>query len=250
MNSNISHLKPGDPDLSKLPSHIAIIMDGNGRWAKQRLMHRISGHEKGADAVRMIVRTCREIGIQILTLYAFSTENWQRPKAEIAALMDLLKRFLVSESREMQDNNIRLNTIGQTHRIPKSVRSVLQQNMDLTASNTGLMLNLALSYGGRAEIVEMVKQVATQVKKGHLEPSAITPEIVGDHLYTRGMCDPDLLIRTGGDMRISNFLLWQIAYAEIFVTDTLWPEFSREEFMAILADFQRRERRFGRSPSG
>jgi undecaprenyl diphosphate synthase len=242
----MSHPGPGDPDLYKLPSHIAIIMDGNGRWAKQRLMNRISGHEKGADAVRRIVRTCREIGIEILTLYAFSTENWQRPKAEVAALMDLLKRFLKSESKEMHENNIRLNTIGQTYRIPKGVRSILQQNMELTASNTGMTLNLALSYGGRAEIVHMVKQVASHVKNGQLELSAITPEIVSDNLYTRGMCDPDLLIRTGGDMRISNFLLWQIAYTEIFVTDTLWPEFSREEFMAILGDFQKRERRFGR----
>ncbi|MFC1876574.1 isoprenyl transferase [Thermodesulfobacteriota bacterium] len=242
----MSHSDPGDPDLSKLPSHIAIIMDGNGRWAKQRLMNRIRGHEKGTDAVRRIVRTCREIGIEILTLYVFSTENWQRPKAEVAALMDLLKRFLKSESKEMHENNIRLNTIGQTHRIPKGVRSLLQKNMEMMASNTGLTLNLALSYGGRAEIVDMVKQVAIHVKNGRLEPSAITPETVSDNLYTRGMCDPDLLIRTGGDMRISNFLLWQIAYAEIFVTETLWPEFSREEFMAILSDFQKRERRFGR----
>ena len=242
----MSHPSPGDPDLSKLPSHIAIIMDGNGRWAKQRLMNRISGHEKGADAVRRIVRTCREIGIEILTLYAFSTENWQRPKAEVVALMDLLKRFLKSESKEMHENNIRLNTIGQTHKLPKGVRSLLQQNMEMTASNSGLTLNLALSYGGRAEIVDMVKQVATHVKNGRLELSAITPDIVSDNLYTRGMCDPDLLIRTGGDMRISNFLLWQIAYTEIFVTDTLWPEFSREEFMTILSDFQKRERRFGR----
>jgi len=238
---------PGDLDLSKLPSHIAIIMDGNGRWAKQRLMNRINGHEKGADTVRMIVRVCREIGIEILTLYAFSTENWQRPKSEVAALMDLLKRFLKSESREMHQNNIRLNTIGQTHRIPKGVRNVLSRNMEMTAANTGLTLNLALSYGGRAEIVEMVKQIAARAKQGQLDPAAITPEIVADNLYTRGMCDPDLLIRTGGDMRISNFLLWQIAYAEIFVTDTLWPEFSQEEFMAILGDFQRRERRFGRT---
>ena len=240
------HPSPGDPDLSKLPSHIAIIMDGNGRWAKQRLMNRINGHEKGADAVRRIVRTCREIGIKILTLYAFSTENWQRPKAEVTALMDLLKRFLKSESKEMRENNVRLNTIGQTDRMPKDVRDLLLQDMEMTASNTGLMLNLALSYGGRAEIVDMVKQVATHVKNGRLEPAAITPEIVADNLYTRGMCDPDLLIRTGGDMRVSNFLLWQIAYTEIFVTDTLWPEFSRAEFMAILADFQKRERRFGR----
>ena len=242
----MSHPGPGDPDLAKLPSHIAIIMDGNGRWAKQRLMNRINGHEKGADAVRRIVRTCREIGIEILTLYAFSTENWQRPKTEVSALMDLLKRFLKSELKEMLDNNVRLNTIGQTLRMPKSVRDLLHQNMEMTASNTGLTLNLALSYGGRAEIVDMVKQIASHVKNGLLESSAITPEIVADNLYTRGICDPDLLIRTGGDMRISNFLLWQIAYTEIFVTETLWPEFSREEFMAILADFQKRERRFGR----
>ena len=242
----MSHPGSGDPDLSKLPSHIAIIMDGNGRWARQRLMNRINGHEKGADAVRRIVRTCREIGIDILTLYAFSTENWQRPKTEVAALMDLLKRFLKSETVEMQENNIRLNSIGQMHRIPKGVRSVLQQTMEKTASNTGLTLNLALSYGGRAEIVEMVKQLAEKVRDGQLDPSAITPEVVSNNLYTRGMCDPDILIRTGGDMRVSNFLLWQIAYAEIFVTDTLWPDFSREEFMAILSEFQRRERRFGR----
>jgi undecaprenyl diphosphate synthase len=242
----MSHPGAGDPDLSKLPSHIAIIMDGNGRWAKQRLMNRINGHEKGADAVRRIVRTCRELGIDILTLYAFSTENWQRPKTEVSALMDLLKRFLKSESKEMHENNIRLNTIGQLHRLPKNVRSVLQQNMEMTASNTGMTLNLALSYGGRTEIVEMVKQLSVLVKKGQLDPSAITPEMVSDHLYTRGMCDPDLLIRTGGDMRISNFLLWQIAYAEIYVTDTLWPEFSKNEFMTILAEFQRRERRFGK----
>ena len=242
----MSHPGSENLDLSKLPSHIAIIMDGNGRWAKKRLMNRINGHEKGVDVVRRIVRVCRELGIEILTLYAFSTENWQRPKAEVSALMDLLKRFLKSESREMHQNNIRLNTIGQFHRIPKGVRSLLQQNMEMTASNTGLTLNLALSYGGRAEIVEMVTQVAERVKKGQLDLSAITPEVVSDNLYTRGMCDPDLLIRTGGDMRISNFLLWQIAYTELFITNTLWPEFSKEEFMAILADFQKRERRFGR----
>jgi undecaprenyl diphosphate synthase len=234
-----------DPDASTLPSHIAIIMDGNGRWAKKRLMNRVRGHEKGADTVRRIVRTCREIGIDVLTLYAFSTENWQRPKSEIAALMDLLKRFLKSEIDEMRENNIRLNAIGQIDRLPDSIQSTLRKNMALTATNTGLVLNLALSYGGRAEILQMVQQIAQSVQSGHIDPSAITPELISDHLYTQGMPDPDLLIRTGGDMRVSNFLLWQIAYAEIFVTNTLWPDFSREEFMTILRDYGMRERRFG-----
>jgi undecaprenyl diphosphate synthase len=234
-----------DPDASTLPSHIAIIMDGNGRWAKKRLMNRVRGHEKGADTVRRIVRTCREIGIDVLTLYAFSTENWQRPKSEIAALMDLLKRFLKSEIDEMRENNIRLNAIGQIDRLPDSIQSTLRKNMALTATNTGLVLNLALSYGGRAEILQMVQQIAQSVQNGHIDPSAITPELISDNLYTQGMQDPDLLIRTGGDMRVSNFLLWQIAYAEIFVTNTLWPDFSREEFMTILRDYGMRERRFG-----
>ena len=245
MNSNISHPDRLDPDASRLPSHIAIIMDGNGRWAKKRLMNRVRGHEKGADTVRRIVRTCREIGIEILTLYAFSTENWQRPKSEIAALMDLLKRFLKSELKEMRENNIRLNAIGQIHRLPGEIQSILRQNMALTASNTGLVLNLALSYGGRAEILQMVQQIVQGVQNGHIDPSDITPELISDNLYTHGMQDPDLLIRTGGEMRISNFLLWQIAYAEIFITDTLWPDFSREEFMTILHNYGMRERRYG-----
>ena len=220
-------------------------MDGNGRWAKKRLMNRVRGHEKGADTVRQIVRACREIGIDILTLYAFSTENWQRPKPEVAALMDLLKRFLKSELDELRNNNIRLNAIGQIDRLPDAIQSTLRKNMELTAANTGMVLNLALSYGGRAEILQMVQQIAQSVQSGHIDPAAITPELISDHLYTQGMQDPDLLIRTGGDMRVSNFLLWQIAYAEIFVTNTLWPDFSREEFMTILRDYGMRERRFG-----
>ena len=241
----MSHPDTAEPDALNLPRHIAIIMDGNGRWAKKRLMNRVRGHEKGADTVRRMVRTCREIGIEILTLYAFSTENWQRPKSEIAALMDLLKRFLKSELDEMRNNNIRLNAIGQIERLPDTIQSILRQNMELTAANTGLVLNLALSYGGRADILQMVQQIVQKVQNGHVDPSAITPELISDNLYTQGMQDPDLLIRTGGDMRVSNFLLWQIAYAEIFVTDTLWPDFSRDEFMTILRDYGKRERRFG-----
>jgi len=245
LNSSVSPSVPDGLDASKLPGHVAIIMDGNGRWAKKRLMNRIKGHQAGSETVRRIVRTCREIGIPILTLYAFSTENWQRPKIEVATLMSLLKKFLDSEQNEMLENNIRLNAIGQLESLPEDVRISLKRTMDLTGKNEGMILNLALSYGGRAEIVNMVKAIAGKARDGKMNPDSITPEIVTDHLYTRGMPDPDLLIRTSGEMRISNFLLWQIAYTEIFITDTLWPDFGKDEFIRILIDFQRRERRFG-----
>lgn len=244
MNSSASPPLPDGLDVSKL-RHVAIIMDGNGRWAEKRLMNRIKGHEAGAETVRKIVRTCRKIGIPVLTLYAFSTENWQRPKIEVATLMSLLKKFLDSEQKEMIENNIRLNAIGQLENLPENVRKSLKRSMDLTGKNEGMILNLALSYGGRAEIVNMVKAIAGKARDGKMDPDSITPEIVADHLYTRGMPDPDLLIRTSGEMRISNFLLWQIAYTEIFITDTLWPDFGEDEFIKILIDFQRRERRFG-----
>ena len=229
-----------------LPYHVAIIMDGNGRWAKKRLLNRIRGHEKGAETVRTIVRTCREIGISILTLYAFSTENWQRPQSEVAALMALLKKFLESEQKEMLENNIRLNAIGQIERMPEDIQASLHQTMAATKSKTGMLLNLALSYGGRSEIVHMVREVAQKTRDGEIDIASITPELVSENLYTKGIPDPDLLIRTSGEIRISNFLLWQIAYTEIFVTDTLWPDFTREEFLQILNGFKRRERRFGK----
>ena len=234
-----------DFDTASIPSHVAIIMDGNGRWAKKRMLNRVQGHRKGAETVRTIVECCREIGISILTLYAFSTENWQRPKMEVAALMSLLAKFLKSEQKNMLDNNIRLNAIGQIERLPEHVRQALHEAMTLTKNNEGMLFNLALSYGGRAEIVRMVRDVAIKAKEGRIDPDSITYEVVSDHLYTKGMPDPDLLIRTSGEMRISNFLLCQIAYTEIFVTDTLWPDFSREEFLRILQDYQHRERRFG-----
>lgn len=236
-----------DPD--RMPKHVAVIMDGNGRWAKQRLLNRIKGHEKGAQAVRTIVRTARKFNVATLTLYAFSTENWQRPQPEISGLMLLLRRFLESERRTLIDKEIRLNTIGQIERLPKAVRSDLEAVMAATASNNKMVLNLALSYGARTEIVDMVKQIAIAAQKGSLDPAAVTPEMVSDHLYTCGMSDPDLLIRTSGEMRISNFLLWQIAYAEIFFTPTLWPDFGEDEFVQILKDYQNRERRFGAVPS-
>src|SRR6056297_2069626 len=233
-------------DPVKLPSHIAVIMDGNGRWAQKRLMNRIKGHEKGAETVRMVVRTCREIGIRFLTLYAFSTENWDRPKTEITALMTLLKKFLADEKQEMLENNIRLNAIGQTDRLSAEVQQALGDTMNATASNNGMCLNLALSYGGRAEIVEAVKKIGARIKNGEIDAESITPELITQHLYTAEMPDPELLIRTSGEFRISNFLLWQIAYSEIHVTPTLWPDMTREELIGILKDYQQRERRFGR----
>lgn len=233
-------------DMTRLPVHVAIIMDGNGRWANKRLLNRVKGHEQGAETVRTIVRTSREIGIKALTLYAFSTENWQRPKAEVKALMGLLARFLKSEKEELLNNNIRLCTIGQTQRLAEKTRKTLEDVIAQSSKNDGMLLNLALSYGGRAEIVQMVGQIAQKVKEGEIDPEAIDESVVADHLYTRAMPDPDLLIRTSGEMRISNFLLWQVAYAEIFVTDTLWPDFTREEYLQILEAYQCRNRRFGK----
>ena len=232
-------------DLSNLPAHIAVIMDGNGRWAKKRFLNRVKGHEKGADVVRAVVRTCREIGIRFLTLYAFSTENWQRPKVEVSALMSLLKRFLIDETPEMLDNRIRLNVIGQIERLPDDVQVEIRRAMHVTAHNTGMCLNLALSYGGRSEIVRAVMEIAAGIENGTLKVSDISEALVEQHLYTAGMPDPELLIRTSGEMRISNFLLWQIAYSEIFITQTLWPDFTKDELIGIIKDFQGRERRFG-----
>jgi len=235
-------------DPAKLPIHIAIIMDGNGRWAKRRLLNRVKGHEKGADTVRTVVRTCRQIGIQFLTLYAFSTENWQRPRAEVSALMTLLKKYIVSEKNELHQENIRINVLGEMESLPADVRTALNDIIALTRNNAAMTVNLALSYGGRAEIVKMVREIVLEVQAGRLAPEAIDAGLVARHLYTGTMPDPDLLIRTSGEMRISNFLLWQIAYAEIFVTPTLWPDFDREEFLAILRQYQARERRFGKIP--
>ena len=240
MNSDRLSLKP-----DALPRHIAIIMDGNGRWAKKRSLNRIKGHREGAESVRDVVRACREIGIEVLTLYAFSTENWRRPKAEVSALMKLLKDFLRSELAEMMENGIRLNALGQIERFPADVLTVLKEVMEATQKNPDMTLNLALSYGGRDEIVKASREIAAEVKAGSLQIEEITEAVFADYLYTSGMAEPDLLIRTSGEMRISNFLLWQIAYAEIYITQTLWPDFRRNELFEILKDFQGRERRFG-----
>jgi undecaprenyl diphosphate synthase len=234
-----------DIDPGNLPSHIAIIMDGNGRWAKQHAMGRIAGHKKGAEAVRATVRTCREIGVRVLTLYAFSTENWLRPAREVKALMRLLEDYLHSEIREMLDNGIRLTTIGDMKALQDSIRVVLQETIARTSHNREMTLNLALSYGGRDEIVCAVKSIVKDFRKGVLSAPDITPDLFARHLDTAGLPDPDLLIRTSGEYRISNFLLWQCAYTEFYFTDVLWPDFDRDELFRAIAEYQRRERRFG-----
>jgi undecaprenyl diphosphate synthase len=232
-------------DLEKLPRHVAIIMDGNGRWAKQRGMNRIRGHEEGAESVRAIVRATREIGIPWLTLYAFSEENWRRPKIEVEALMVLLKRFLRSEVKEMQDNGIRFQAIGRLHKLPKDVQKTLRETAERTASSRNMVLTLALSYGGRQEMTDAVRKMVQRAEAGEIRSSDITETLLSEHLYTANMPDPDLLIRTSGECRISNFLLWQIAYAEICVTPTYWPDFRKAEYVEALVEYQRRERRFG-----
>ncbi|MDL1974049.1 MAG: isoprenyl transferase [Deltaproteobacteria bacterium] len=229
----------------ELPRHIAIIMDGNGRWAKKRLLNRVKGHEEGTESVRVIVRTCREIGIEVLTLYAFSTENWRRPKYEVKSLMAILKRFLISELNEMLANNIRFNAIGQLDRLPGDVQTVIRDTMAATSHNKGMVLNLALSYGSRDEIVLAVQKAAADVQNGLLALDDLTPDLFSEYLYTKGMPDPDLLIRTSGEMRISNFLLWQIAYSEIYITDILWPDFRKEALLEAVRHYRKRERRFG-----
>ena len=236
-------------DPKRLPKHVAVIMDGNGRWAKKRGISRVRGHEKGAEAVREIVRTSREIGISWLTLYAFSEENWKRPKHEIQALMKLLKRFLKGELKEMQENGIRLKTIGRTHKLPDDTRKILIETIEKTASNKDLVLTLALSYGGRQEVMDAIRNIATEIEAGRISASEISEQLISNTLYTAGMPEPDLLIRTSGEYRISNFLLWQIAYTEIYITPTLWPDFGKEDYLAAIQDFQERERRFGATGS-
>jgi len=232
-------------DPQKLPKHVAIIMDGNGRWAKKRLMNRVQGHQKGSEAVREIVKASREIGISYLTLYAFSEENWNRPKTEISALMNILKNFLRNQLSEMQENGIRLQSIGRTEKLQKNTREILEQTIEKTANNKEMVLTLALSYGARQEIVGAVRKIAEKIKEGSLTVQEINETLISDFLFTTEMPDPDLLIRTSGEYRISNFLLWQIAYTEIYITPTLWPDFNREKYLAAIKDFQKRDRRFG-----
>jgi undecaprenyl diphosphate synthase len=232
-------------DPANLPKHIAIIMDGNGRWAEKHTMGRIFGHRKGAEAVRLITQTCRRIGIRCLTLYAFSVENWIRPKEEVSALMNLLLQYLEDETREMSDHDIRLRAIGDLDSLEAHVLRKLFESINNTAGNKGMILNLALSYGGRDEITSAAKRLAIDALAGKIALTDVTKERFSEYLYTAGIPDPDLLIRTGGEYRVSNFLLYQMAYTEFYFTDTLWPDFCEADLMTAIAEYQRRERRFG-----
>ncbi len=243
MTAPAAHLSP--EAKANLPRHVAIIMDGNGRWAKKRGLPRVAGHRQGAESVRAIVRSAGELGVRYLTLYAFSAENWNRPKDEVDTLMKYLARYLKNEIGELDRNNVRLEAIGQIWRLPEFVQEQLEKTKAALAKNNGLTLILCLSYGGRAEIVDAVREIAAGVKQGRIEPAEINERTVAEHLYTNQWPDPDLLIRTSGELRISNFLLWQISYAEFVVTDTLWPEFRKPQLCAALEEYTRRHRRFG-----
>ena len=243
MSSATPHLSPEAKAI--LPQHVAIIMDGNGRWARQRHLPRIEGHRTGAESARVIIRAAGELGIKYLTLYAFSVENWNRPKEEVDALMKYLVHYLKTETSELNKNHVRLEVIGQIYRLPELVQEHLRKSILTLSRNNGLTLVMALSYGGRSEIVDAVRSVAQQVKTGELDPADITEQIFAQHLYTRNIPDPDLLIRTSGEMRVSNFLLWQISYAELVVTPTLWPDFRKPQLYAALEEYNRRHRRFG-----
>ena len=230
----------------KLPNHVAIIMDGNGRWAKQKGLARVFGHRSGVKAVRKTVEAASEIGLKVLTLYAFSTENWNRPKKEIDALMNILISSLKKELSTFQKNDIKLQTIGQTKNLPLKAQKKLQEVIDKTENNTSMILNLALSYGSREEIVNTIKNISKKIVNKELSVEEIDEKIINNHLYTFTLPDVDFLIRTSGEKRLSNFLLWQIAYAELFFTDVLWPDFRKEDFFEAILDYQQRERRFGK----
>jgi len=232
-------------DLTRLPRHIAVIMDGNGRWAKRRHLPRVAGHRAGVEAVRTTVETSARLGIDVLTLYAFSVENWKRPPFEIEALMTFLKEYLRKELENIHRNNIRFETIGRVNELDESVQFELRSAIRKTANNTGMVLNVALNYGGRVELVDACRKLLDRCLAEGRAPETITEAEITRHLYTANLPDPDLLIRTSGELRLSNFLLWQIAYSEIYVTDVLWPDFRRPDLFAAIIDFQKRERRYG-----
>jgi undecaprenyl diphosphate synthase len=254
MKALFETMRPAEPDWplagsidpARLPAHIAIIMDGNGRWARRRSLPRVAGHRAGVEPVRITVETCARLGIQALTLYAFSVENWKRPRGEIDTLWRLLRFYLRREVPEMMKNNIRFNALGRLEVLSPQVRNELDEARRITSRNTGMQVNLAINYGGRTELVDAVNALIEDARiEGTLATLRVTEETIQSRLYTAGLPDPDLLIRTSGEMRISNFLLWQIAYAELYVTDTLWPDFGRADLLKAVLDYQGRDRRFG-----
>ena len=234
-------------DTANLPKHIAVIMDGNGRWAQKQGMVRVFGHENGAKSVSRVVEACARLGVENLTLYAFSTENWNRPKSEVNTLMKLLVRSLRSELEKLCENNIRLLTIGNLEKLPKSTSDALLEVIEMTKNNSRMTLTVALSYGSREELVHVVKSISDKVKNNIISIADIDESSINQHLYTQNLPDVDLLIRTSGEQRISNFLLWQIAYAELYFTDVLWPDFKEEDLYKAIADYQKRQRRFGKT---
>lgn len=237
---------PSDLDQDRLPRHVAVIMDGNGRWAKRRGLPRIMGHRQGVDALKDLLRCCNDWGIQALTAYAFSTENWGRPHEEVTFLMTLFERVLMRELQEMMKENVRIQFVGNLEDLPPSLQAQIERSMNETKNNRGIQFTVATNYGGRQEILQACRAIATKVQQGHLQPHEIDEELFSRHLYTANVCDPDLLIRTSGEMRLSNFLLWQMAYGELYITEALWPDFDRAAFHQALSAYQQRDRRFGK----
>ncbi|GFE67643.1 polyprenyl diphosphate synthase [Chroococcus sp. FPU101] len=237
---------PSDLDEKRLPKHVAVIMDGNGRWAKHRSLPRIMGHQRGVDTLKNLLRCCRDWGVPALTAYAFSTENWGRPLEEVEFLMTLFERVLRRELKEMMAENVKIRFVGNLSALPDSLQEEIERSMDETKNNTGTQFSVATNYGGRQEIIQACREIATLVQQGKINPEEINESLFEHHLYTTGIPHPDLLIRTSGEMRISNFLLWQMAYAEIYVTRTLWPDFDRQHFHQALLAYQQRDRRFGK----
>jgi len=245
-NSTVQRDLPADLDQNRLPRHVAVIMDGNGRWAKQRGLPRTIGHSRGVDALKNLLRCCRDWGIEALTAFAFSTENWGRPLQEVGFLMALFERAVRQEIQELIAENVRLRFVGDLQKLPASLRAEIHHAIEATQHNRGINFTVAANYGSRQEIVRACRAIAAEVKSGTLSPENIDEAMFERHLYTAGICDPDLLIRTSGEVRVSNFLLWQIAYSELYVTETLWPDFNRDEFHRALWNYQQRHRRFGK----
>ncbi|MEH2197725.1 isoprenyl transferase [Nostoc sp.] len=237
---------PTDLKRELLPQHVAVIMDGNGRWAKRQGLPRFMGHKRGVDALKDLLRCCQDWGIEALTAYAFSTENWKRPQEEVDFLMTLFQRVLRQELREMVEENVQIKFVGNLQALPRSLQQEISRSMEKTKDNRGIRFSVATNYGGRQEILQACQAIAKQVQQGLLQPDEIDEQVFESHLYTAGITDPDLLIRTSGEMRLSNFLLWQMAYGEIYITDALWPDFDRAEFHRALCAYQQRERRFGK----